>query len=129
MVEEIEPGKYLVQINEEKCAYRTWIDTATNFQIYRGDKKLTPKRWSKSMKKAVKQGILKIVDKHPAGTVSSFTPKAAKVALPKEIKVESSNNTTELKKDTIVTLDKKPEEIKFERKEAKSKVESITEVR
>lgn len=127
--EEIQSGKVMVQINEEKCAYRTWNDPSINFQIYKGDIKLTPKRWSKHMKQAVRKGILKVVDKHPTGKATSFTPIAHKIDAPREIKVESSGTTTELKKDTIVTLDKKPEEIKFETKEKKSQVESIAEVR
>jgi len=104
-------GKMYLKLSD-KCKHRTWTDIISSWVIYRGRKKLTPNRWSGMMKKAVREGILEVVERNPTGKINSFNPVGPKgVEVQKIDKVTSDKDTT-IEKNKVIELVQKPKEIK-----------------
>jgi hypothetical protein len=105
-------GKMYVKLSDN-FNHRSWTDIIPSWVIYRKRTKLTPMRWSSQMKKAVRDGILEVVEKNPTSPVSSFDPIGPKGVEVREIKTVTSDKDTKVEKDKVIELNKKPEETKI----------------
>jgi len=102
-------GRALVKISDN-CKHRSWTDIIPSWVIYRGRTKLTPNRWTRSMKKAVRDGLLEVVDRSPKGPISSFNPVGPKGVEVQKIEKTTSDKDTKVEKNKIIELVQKPKE-------------------
>jgi len=97
---------------------RFWRDPISMWYIRKrnDETKLTPNRWSSSLKRAMKKGVFEIVNLHPDLSkftrTGSYTPakKEEKIIKPQEVKETSDIKGTLLEAGTIINA---PERIKI----------------
>jgi len=117
-------GRMRVRLSD-KCKHRSWTDIIPGWIIYRREEKLTPNRWSSQMKRAMRDGILEIVERNPKGKISSFDPIGPKGEEIKPIEVVTSDKSTEMGRGKIIELVKKPQETIIHRTTSKKLEEAL----